>query len=317
MQCFYRLKKIIFPYSWDAVYGRIKEIIAITFFSSKKINKLVIEENNRKDHFFSIVTIIKDESIYIREWIEYHLILGVDHFYLYDNESNDNLHEIIKPYIEKGIVTYIFCPGQAKQIPAYNDAIVRFKENNHWMAFIDADEFIIINSNLKQNLPQFMNSYDNYDLLGVNWCMFDFNNHEHTPTNGYIISNYTRCFADDDHSINRHIKCIVKPSKVKICINPHYLYMKSKEKCVDEDFNTIKPPFTNHVHMKKIRINHYFSNSKEEFSKKISRGKADSAGKRPFLRDSYDFSYAGTKYSEIDLSSFIKILKEKIPETYR
>ena len=55
----------------------------------------------------------------------------------------------------------------------------------------------------------------------------------------------------------------------------------------------------------------------EEFSKKISRGKADSAGKRPFLRDSYDFSYAGTKYSEIDLSSFIKILKEKIPETYR
>ena len=38
---------------------------------------------------------IKNEARYIPEYIEFHLLQGFDHFIFYDNESNDNLLEVI------------------------------------------------------------------------------------------------------------------------------------------------------------------------------------------------------------------------------
>ncbi|MBQ6975183.1 MAG: glycosyltransferase family 2 protein [Selenomonadaceae bacterium] len=40
-----------------------------------------------------VVTIVRDEAPYIKEWIDYHLLAGVNHFLIYDNESSDNLKE--------------------------------------------------------------------------------------------------------------------------------------------------------------------------------------------------------------------------------
>ncbi len=33
-------------------------------------------------YYFSICAIFKDESLSIKEWIEYHKLIGVEHFYL-------------------------------------------------------------------------------------------------------------------------------------------------------------------------------------------------------------------------------------------
>lgn len=57
-------------------------------------------------YYLSVVLIVKNASRYIEEWINYHRIVGVEKFYIYDNESNDNLKEVLKPYIKSGIVEY-------------------------------------------------------------------------------------------------------------------------------------------------------------------------------------------------------------------
>ena len=57
-----------------------------------------------------IVSSIKNESPYVDEWIKYHMAAGVTKFYLYDNESDDDLKDILNPYIEKNIVEYTFFP---------------------------------------------------------------------------------------------------------------------------------------------------------------------------------------------------------------
>ncbi|MBD3879586.1 MAG: glycosyltransferase family 2 protein [Quinella sp. 1Q5] len=36
-----------------------------------------------------IVSILKNERHYLKKWLDYHLLAGVDHFYLYDNKSAD------------------------------------------------------------------------------------------------------------------------------------------------------------------------------------------------------------------------------------
>ena len=35
----------------------------------------------------SICLICKDENPYINEWLEYHIGIGINHFYIYDNMS--------------------------------------------------------------------------------------------------------------------------------------------------------------------------------------------------------------------------------------
>ena len=90
----------------------------------------------------AVVAIMKNEGHYLKEWLDYHLLAGVEHFYLYDNESPDNQAEVAKPYVEAGLVDYFPLPGKAMQYVAYNDAVKRFKFQCRYMAFIDGDEFV-------------------------------------------------------------------------------------------------------------------------------------------------------------------------------
>ena len=99
-------------------------------------------------HDLAVVTILKNEAPYLKEWLDYHLLAGVEHFYLYDNESPDNQTEVVKPYVAAGLADYIFAPGKFMQMQTYNDAFKRFKFFSRYMAFIDGDEFIFPKSKL-------------------------------------------------------------------------------------------------------------------------------------------------------------------------
>ena len=93
-------------------------------------------------HDLSVVAILKNEAPYLKEWLDYHLLAGVDHFYLYDNESPDNQAEVAAPYVEAGLVDYFPAPGKAAQMFTYYDAVKRFKFFSRYIAIIDGDEFI-------------------------------------------------------------------------------------------------------------------------------------------------------------------------------
>jgi hypothetical protein len=50
----------------------------------------------------------KDEAPWLKEWISYHHnILGVEHFYLYNNDSSDDYREVLRPWIDQHIVELI------------------------------------------------------------------------------------------------------------------------------------------------------------------------------------------------------------------
>ena len=78
-------------------------------------------------HDIAVVAIVKNEGNYIKEWLDYHLLAGVTKFYIYDNDSNDNTREILRPYAESGAVQYIPFGGGNAQNPAYMDAIARHR----------------------------------------------------------------------------------------------------------------------------------------------------------------------------------------------
>ena len=56
------------------------------------------------------------------------------HFYIYDNESSDDLYKKLSSYISQGIVTYTYWPTKGvystrleAQLAAYNDSLYKYK----------------------------------------------------------------------------------------------------------------------------------------------------------------------------------------------
>ena len=107
------------------------------------IRLLPIRKMEKKKYYLSLCSIFKNEGKYMKEWLDFHLIVGFEHFYLYNNFSSDNYQKVLKPYIEKGIVTLIDWPYQHGQMAAYNDCIKRFQKESNWIAFMDLDEFAV------------------------------------------------------------------------------------------------------------------------------------------------------------------------------
>ena len=56
--------------------------------------------------------LFKNEGRYLREWLEYHRLVGVDYFYLYDNGSRDRSVQVLQPYIREGLITLVPWPDR-------------------------------------------------------------------------------------------------------------------------------------------------------------------------------------------------------------
>ena len=112
----------------------------------------------------------KDEAPYLREWIEYHHMIGVDHFYLYDNNSKDEYETVILPYVESGLVTVIKWPELHAQVRGYEDCIRRFQNESDWIGFIDVDEFVVPIED--EMLPQFLNRFSHRPAVLLYWRFF-------------------------------------------------------------------------------------------------------------------------------------------------
>lgn len=55
----------------------------------------ILKKNNFK-YYCSICLIIRDESEYLKEWLEWHIGQGIQHFYIYDHGSKQPVSEFIK-----------------------------------------------------------------------------------------------------------------------------------------------------------------------------------------------------------------------------
>ena len=91
------------------------------------------------------------------EWIEYNRILGVDHIYMYNNNSTDNYYQILNRYIKDGFVSVFEWPKNYAQMEAYEDCYNRYRNDTNWLAFWDIDEFIC--PLYETNIKDFMKKY--------------------------------------------------------------------------------------------------------------------------------------------------------------
>ena len=239
-----------------------------------------IEKYNIKPLYnISLCTIIKNER-YLEEFIIYYKVIGVEHFYIYDNESTPSIKERLnKPYFND-CCTIIDFPGKVKQPEAYTHCLQNYGKETTWLIFVDGDEFILPKKH--NNLIEFLNEYNDAHAIGINWVFFGSSYHD-KKQDGFLIDKYRFCSKEQ----NNHIKTILKPEYTDNYVDPHYFKIKDPNKYIDCKRNIITSAFNTNLTTDIIQINHYYGKSVEEQLEKQDRGTPDRivSGFKPHLHD--------------------------------
>ena len=258
---------------WE-VYRFISEIKAFYYRS-----KLLTAKPNivAKKYNVSICAIFKNEAQYLREWIEFNHLVGVEHFYLYNNNSEDDYQSVLKPYINNGIVTLIQWPYNQKQMECYMSCIEKYASETKWMGFIDIDEFIV--PKMVDSIYDFLQPFEKRaGAVNIYWKLFGSSGKMDRQLPGLVCEDFIvawpkycdigKCFyntafgfdRNSPHTNQLHHKfwanykgMDIPPVNVfnRICIGNRHI-------ALNEDFP--------------IQINHYFTKTYKEYAMKRAKG---------------------------------------------
>ncbi|MBR0260591.1 MAG: glycosyltransferase family 92 protein [Selenomonadaceae bacterium] len=234
----------------------------------------------------AVVAIFKDEGKYLKEWLDYHLLAGVEHFYLYNNDSSDDYAQVLAPYVEKNLVTLTDFPGKLMQYTAYHDAIEKYRFDCRYMAFIDIDEFIFPKSNraVAEVVDEILSDIPNVAGLAINWQIFGSNGQDKADYSKGVLERFTRRAFENapffDGNGNRsgdaHVKIIVNPRFMRYMDSPHKAVYFDGKFVVNSNGECLLTFYNDPALYDKIVVNHYVIKSREEFLLKQKKGRADS-----------------------------------------
>ena len=144
----------------------------------------------------AVAGIVKNEIDILLEWIAYHRVVGISHFYIADNESNDGTRELLSALSRAGLVTTFDFPShgeQKPQLPAYSRILRSCSPDIDVLAFIDADEFLLPTQEEASIVPLINRLFadESVSAVALNWAIFG--------SAGYL-------FAEDGLVIERFTK---------------------------------------------------------------------------------------------------------------
>lgn len=227
-------------------------------------------------YFLSFVTNFKNENRYLKEWLDYHICVGVNHFYLINQDGSAESKDILLAYEKAGYVTqYDWTHLQNK----YEGPTFFFQKNrnhlgnirvakNHrhetrWLLKIDVDEFLFSKDTTK-SVSELIETYDAKKINYLRIPRIDFGSSGLiTPPKGGVLSNYTQ--RESSSSNYKDCASTLFLNNNSYCYSQHYWSYKWLKKghaltLSDQD---------------NLRINHYYTKSKEEYFQRqnISRGR--------------------------------------------
>jgi hypothetical protein len=262
-----------------------------------------------------VVVILRNEAPYLPEWLAYHHALGVQHFFIYDNGSTDELHEVLEAWVNHGLVTLVHWPLPGGQIDAYSHAIRFYGPTFEWLAFFDVDEFVVplVDDDVPAVLARFPDAAD----LRVPRVDFGYSGHRQAPQ-ALTIEAYTEV-ADvfgRDPSKPPRVKTIARSRSIS-AVGIHTATVADDPR--GPDGQPVPSATVGKACWELVQLNHYYTRSFEEFEAKRFRGSATGRIERPAIP--FDLPALGVDESAVRFADRTRAMLEHIhslaPSPYR
>lgn len=228
-------------------------------------------------NYLSISSIVRNESLYLREWVEFHIKQGIDHFYLYDNSlpGEPNQRQVVDDYDR--YITWHDLPGTAKQRDACDHTIANYRHDTTLCAFIDVDEFLFspLDATFKNAITPFF-SDNNIVGVAVHWLLFGSSGHEK-----YVAKPVTSRFTHRSKTVNPHVKSVMRLQDT-VCMGSNVHTFRARGYVIDEMYKIQPEEYaldeTGTAYI--LAVAHYVTKSREECELRRSKPRADTGEMR-------------------------------------
>ncbi|MCD7453139.1 hypothetical protein HAX54_019882 [Datura stramonium] len=202
--------------------------------------RLQLNLPGQKQHQMCVCTMLRNQASFLQEWIMYHSKIGVQRWFIYDNNSLDDIEDVVKVLsMDWNInVTRHVWPWIKTQEAGFAHCALRARDVCEWVGFMDVDEFFHLPTGLSlldilRNQTQSPNS--KVAELRVSCHNFGPSGLKHVPTQGVTMGYNCRMIAPERH------KSIVKPEALNsTLINVvHHFHLKSEFRYANMDRNVM------------------------------------------------------------------------------
>jgi Glycosyltransferase family 92 len=215
----------------------------------------------------------RDHASYLVEWIEFHRLVGVERFFLYNNLSRDDHREVLDPYVEEGIVVVHDWPLQHVRtdgrphgiLLAYDHCLESHGPEARWLTFLDIDEFLF--SPTGEPVSEVLPEYEQWPGVVVSRADFGPSGHRKRPT-GLVVENFLHRRRYRPDAIVP-VKSIVDPGRTVRSASIHHFHYRDGLP-VDENKSPVRSGSGRRtwVSFERLRINHYGTKSEAEMAAK-------------------------------------------------
>jgi len=233
-------------------------------------------------HRAAVVVTMRDEGIYVLEWVAHYRALGFDAIFIYSNENVDGSEGLLCELAGHGIITY-FDNQLAPDLPhspqkkAYAHALHLVPElwEYEWVLFADADEFLVPDATYGLKIHALIDDATRrYPARAPSAICFHWFWHVSGFAYAYSPTLLLRRFQHGEGK--RAMKSMVRLRDVYSMHRIHFPEIGPEGFLAKSDFTVLEmasrwmkldPPV-----FASGRLNHYWNKSFEEFSVKKARG---------------------------------------------
>ena len=258
----------------------------------------------------------RDESKYLKEWIIYHKLIGINNFIIYLHNNSDNSYDLINNIKQKlGVNISLHIENTENidwQVKSTMFNKIINEASTEFFCCLDIDEFIVLpqSDHIEEILT--LPIFNGFGGIAVYQDIFGSNNQTESP-NGLVIENYIKRNPNNielskgypdytkPNDLYKHIKTIVRKNFYMKILNSHEYNTSSP--VIDENGDlyrsyAVKRPVS------KIKINHYFTKSLQDWRFKTGRPRFSGAPTYPdawfdyFNSFDYYDNFINEKYSD-------------------
>lgn len=222
-------------------------------------------QQNRKAHELCMCTMLRNQARFIKEWVMYHTKIGVQRWFIYDNNSDDDIEKVITFLQSAGYnVTWHLWPWVKTQEAGFAHCALHARGTCEWVAFIDVDEFfnVKVKGGLQHVIWHYARPENNVAEIRTPCYSFGPSGLKDVPKEGVTVGYTCRLAGKERH------KSIVRPEALNhTLINVvHHFHLKAPFVTVDVEKDVMV-------------INHYkyqvWKVFKEKFYRRVATYVAD------------------------------------------